>query len=1418
MNIKKQGYSIITFIVVLVILNTTILSNISTVLAAPQGWETKTWQGITVSIPPGWKVEQSKKEFRAIKGNMEEGFLAFSFGKERMNIPIEAIVGTLDKATWKQLDPVTVSNFETQTYQVTSNAQDGKTMHQRFHFFSKPISEGAYLGIQYAVMGMDPGEHMPTLEKIRNSISFGPGMFKVVKKNETWEGVTFTYTSDFLIKGKSKEKFICTRSVDPAKKRMIIFMGIKAPMAMTAELMRESMKVKGKKDLKIKDMGQAEISGRKANVFEMIGPMPGAPEIDSTMRYYTLEDPVKEGGYVSLVLIVTSGLDTGKYMAELGKILSSVKIDPGIFDAVEKTETWEGITFSIPPGWMVVEKGKDKRTYAKIMGGPKQMIVFGITKEKEAPTKESMTKEAPPGIKTKDMGPVSISGRQTLALEMVGEMSPGVNIVMRGFGLKDPLSDGLYLGFANAVIGLDPKEHMPGLEKITASIKIDQNIFKTALTVPAVKSKAAPKGPTSTGLSTKTPAASAKAPPGGQQPERQAKAPSTTQAASNQSEVMSLAYVYKKKGFLDYVGRNKKLKRNGSPDSQFRLHISAPGKTLVGLKIINTDGQASNWNTLFSEAGWLLCVAKKGKFLNKKSGEIQIALDNKPEKFDIYVQDNNSIAVGKTNYEMVLIFKDGTNMAMAVALKKPSKKELVPVVLKNVATQTVESEPIPGSEPVKTEAVTAPEAMAATEISTNVTEPMGETAPMTTETASITTEAVSQITAFVLPAPKMAPVATETAPKTTETAPKAPVSDMKASMAPEPPDYFNAPTMDPKDAAPPLDASSPEKIITDSVNKNIMRTRSSIIYNDPRLKFTKGDDGVIRFFGTPEAKELYTGLLAKGSGSYKGNSMKLDLDTFVASEIYTYKNGLRDGKQYIWKDGRLWKVFSEKKGEKDGTWILYGEKFAKKMQCYKDGEEDGPYAYWSENGNLSSKGSHKEGKQHGVDESYSRNGKMTFTMTYVNGKQYGPIKYYSSKSGLLESEGHRKDGKKDGVEKKYDKEGKLKSEITYKEGKKDGHYKIYYKNGSMKEEAWYKDGKLDGLKKKFTEDGILSTETTYAGGKKNGKMKSYNIATRELYKEATYKDNIKDGAFKSYSSNGNMTTMGTYKMGKVNGLLKDYYEDGALFIESMYKDGQYHGSRKTYYKSGNLEKLTTYKDDVRHGILKIYNRDGKLSTDENYKEGKKHGTFKSYSDNGTLSWFGTYKDGKYHGPEAFYDMTDRLRREGYYKNDEKDGIFKEYDYETGNLVLTTPYKEGKPHGIEKGYNNDGDLIRIKPWKEGKPHGIEKGYKNDGTLVNEIPYQDGNLHGIKKSYYYSNGKIEKESPYLNGKQHGLAKGYRKDGKLEYEATYDDGKRHGIQRKYYVSGKLKLEFMCQNGKVKGPFTNYNEDGSVEKQGTN
>lgn len=123
----------------------------------------------------------------------------------------------------------------------------------------------------------------------------------------------------------------------------------------------------------------------------------------------------------------------------------------------------------------------------------------------------------------------------------------------------------------------------------------------------------------------------------------------------------------RKRGFADLAGRHGDLRGDGSPDSRFKLVLTAPGRTLTGLAITSTGGQPAAWNTTPGDPVWLLVVASKGKPLNRADGSVALELGQGPQKYDLLVQDNNSIAGGKTAYELTATFADGDRRTFPVA-------------------------------------------------------------------------------------------------------------------------------------------------------------------------------------------------------------------------------------------------------------------------------------------------------------------------------------------------------------------------------------------------------------------------------------------------------------------------------------------------------------------------------------------------------------------------------------------------------------------------------------------------------------------------------------------------------------------------------------------------------------------------------
>src|SRR4051812_48385241 len=64
------------------------------------------------------------------------------------------------------------------------------------------------------------------------------------------------------------------------------------------------------------------------------------------------------------------------------------------------------------------------------------------------------------------------------------------------------------------------------------------------------------------------------------------------------------------------------------------------------------------------------------------------------------------------------------------------------------------------------------------------------------------------------------------------------------------------------------------------------------------------------------------------------------------------------------------------------------------------------------------------------------------------------------------------------------------------------------------------------------------------------------------------------------------------------------------------------------------------------------------------------------------------------------------------------------------------------------YNEKGRIVRETPLKDGKKHGNEIEWKDDGTLLSVEPYCDGHIHGRAKQYGRS-GKIIGTYRFVHG---------------------------------------------------------------------
>ena len=95
----------------------------------------------------------------------------------------------------------------------------------------------------------------------------------------------------------------------------------------------------------------------------------------------------------------------------------------------------------------------------------------------------------------------------------------------------------------------------------------------------------------------------------------------------------------------------------------------------------------------------------------------------------------------------------------------------------------------------------------------------------------------------------------------------------------------------------------------------------------------------------------------------------------------------------------------------------------------------------------------------------------------------------------------------------------------------------------------------------------------------------------------------------------------------------------------------------------------------------------------------------------------------------------------------------------------TEYLNGKPDGISKTLDRDGNLIGKTEYVNGLIHGFMIKYFENGEKMYECEYLYGQKHG-QEIFFYNDGSIKRVLSYEYGVQKSI-KRYNKDGKFRYE---------------------------------------------------
>ena len=102
-----------------------------------------------------------------------------------------------------------------------------------------------------------------------------------------------------------------------------------------------------------------------------------------------------------------------------------------------------------------------------------------------------------------------------------------------------------------------------------------------------------------------------------------------------------------------------------------------------------------------------------------------------------------------------------------------------------------------------------------------------------------------------------------------------------------------------------------------------------------------------------------------------------------------------------------------------------------------------------------------------------------------------------------------------------------------------------------------------------------------------------------------------------------------------------------------YINGKKNGPELVFNERGYLDGVTEYRNDEYHGLVAVY-RNGRTISETNYANGVMHGAYKIYDDSrGKIQRSGYFKNGKQHGEQLYFDDQGNITMKYEYKDGEK---------------------------------------------------------------------------------------------------------------------------------------------------------------------
>ena len=115
---------------------------------------------------------------------------------------------------------------------------------------------------------------------------------------------------------------------------------------------------------------------------------------------------------------------------------------------------------------------------------------------------------------------------------------------------------------------------------------------------------------------------------------------------------------------------------------------------------------------------------------------------------------------------------------------------------------------------------------------------------------------------------------------------------------------------------------------------------------------------------------------------------------------------------------------------------------------------------------------------------------------------------------------------------------------------------------------------------------------------------------------------------------------------------------------------------------------------------------------------------------------------------------------------------------------------GKPYTgkVVVSFDDSDNIAAMLNYQNGRPHGEQVIYYEDGQVKSKINFKAGFEHGEGVDYY-ENGRVREQKNYKGGELHGEWIRYYENGQIRSSRNYKDGQITGDLIEYYQDGQIK-----------------------------